>query len=139
VNHKQYGKIYAYETDGFSQHLMIDDANIPSLLSAPYLGFRTAYDPSNKLIESTRRFILSKDNPLFYEGTYASGIGSEHGKNKLVWPMSIIMEGMTLIIDNNTKNDLDYVWKRLEIGHPNTVSMRESFHVDDPTEFTREW
>ncbi len=101
--------MYAYETNGFFRHLILDDANIPSLLSAPYLGFRTPYDPSNELIQSTRRFILSKDNPLFYQGKYGSGVGSYHTKEQLVWPMSIIMEGMTLIIDNNTRKDLDYV------------------------------
>ncbi len=53
--------------------------------------------------------------------------------------MSIIMEGMSLIIVDNTKKDLDYVWKRLEIGHPNTISMRENIHVDDPIKFTRKW
>ncbi len=118
---------------------MIDDANVPSLLSASYLGFKTPYDPSNKLIQSTRRFILSKNNPFFCQGTYASGIGSNHTPEEFVWPMAIIMEGLTLTIDNNTKHDLDYVWKRLEISHVDTFSMHESFDVDDPRLFTRHW
>lgn len=55
--------------------------------------------------------------------------------------MSIIMEGMTLFINNNnnTKNDLDYVWKRLELSHANTFSIHESFHVNNPKRFTRNW
>lgn len=48
--------------------------------------------------------------------------------------MAIIMEGFT-----GTKNDLDYVWKRLEISHADTFSMHESFSVDNPKAFTRQW
>jgi meiotically up-regulated gene 157 (Mug157) protein len=29
----------AYEVDGFGSHLRMDDANVPSLLSLPYLGY----------------------------------------------------------------------------------------------------
>jgi len=91
------------------------------------------------LIQSTRRFILSKDNPLFYEGKSVSGIGSEHTQKNFVWPMSIIMEGLTLVINNSTKKDLDYVWKRLEISHVDTFAMHESFNVNRPKNFTRKW
>ncbi len=139
VKHNEYGKIYVYETDGFSQNLLIDDANVPSLLSAPYLGFKTPYDPSNELIESTRRFILSKSNTFYFGGKYASGIGSKHTPPNFVWPMSIIMEGLTININNKTKKYLDFVWKRLEISHAKTFSMHESFNVDDPRDFTRPW
>jgi meiotically up-regulated gene 157 (Mug157) protein len=139
VHHEHYGKIYAYEADGFSGYLLLDDANIPSLLSASYLGFKTPYDPMNKILQSTRRFILSKNNSLFFQGKYASGIGSEHTQKQFVWPMSIIMEGLTLMIDNKTKNDLDSVWQRLELSHVNTFSMHESFNVDNPKQFTRHW
>ncbi|CAF4069709.1 unnamed protein product [Rotaria magnacalcarata] len=139
VNHENYGKIYAFETDGFSQHLLIDDANIPSLLSATYLGFKTPYDPSNLLMQSTRQFILSKGNPYFFQGKNVSGIGSQHTAANYVWPMAIIMEGLTTIINNNTIKDLDYVWQRLEASHAYTFSMHESFDVNNPTEFTREW
>jgi meiotically up-regulated gene 157 (Mug157) protein len=118
---------------------MVDDANIPSLLSAPYLGFKTPYDPSNKLLKSTRQFILSKNNTQFFRGQYASGIGSRHTPTGFVWPMSIIMEGLTMTIDNITEKDLDYVWQRLEASHADTFSMHESFDVNDPTQFTRGW
>ncbi|CAF0991309.1 unnamed protein product [Rotaria sordida] len=139
VNHEKYGKIYAFETDGFFQNLLIDDANIPSLLSASYLGFKTSYDPLNQLIQSTRQFVLSKYNPLFFQGKYAWGIGSQHTQKNYVWPMAIIMEGLTISIDNNTIKDLDSVWQRLEISHANTFSMHESFNIDNPRDFTRRW
>ncbi len=37
-NHPKYGTIYAFEVDGFGNHLLMDDANVPSLLAMPYLG-----------------------------------------------------------------------------------------------------
>ncbi|CAF3898861.1 unnamed protein product [Rotaria sp. Silwood2] len=135
VNRDKYGQIYAYETDGFSQSLLLDDANVPSLLSASYLGFKTPYDPQDQLITSTRNFILSKDNRLFYQGQYAYGIGSHHTEVHNVWPMSIIMEGLT----NTTKKNLDSVWQRLEVSHAGTFSMHESFNVNNPKHFTRQW
>ncbi|CAF0719175.1 unnamed protein product [Adineta steineri] len=139
TDHPKYGKIYAYETDGFSKYLLVDDANVPSLLSASYFDFKTPYDPSNELIQSTRQFILSKNNTLFFEGKYASGIGSQHTQARYVWPMAIIMEGLTMIIDNKTKIDLDYVWERLEVSHADTFAMHESFNVENPKQFSRPW
>ncbi len=93
----------------------------------------------NKILQSTRQFILSNDNSLFFQGKFAYGIGSEHTTKQFVWPMSIIMEGLTLMLDNHTKYDLDSVWKRLELSHVETFSMHESFNVDDPKQFTRRW
>ena len=93
----------------------------------------------NKILQSTRQFILSKDNSLFFQGNFAHGIGSEHTSKQFVWPMSIIMEGFTLMLDNHTKNDLDSVWTRLEFSHVGTYSMHESFNVDNPKHFTRHW
>lgn len=135
VNHDKYGQIYAYETDGFSQSLLIDDANVPSLLSASYLGFKTPYDPQDKLLTSTRSFILSNNNRLFYQGLIAHGIGSHHTPSEYVWPMAIIMEGLT----DNSEKILDSVWQRLEASHANTFAMHESFNVNNPKEFSRQW
>ncbi|CAF1411524.1 unnamed protein product [Rotaria magnacalcarata] len=135
VHHDKYGQIYAYETDGFSQTLLLDDANVPSLLSASYLGFKTPYDPQDQLIASTRNFILSQANRLFFQGKYAHGIGSHHTSPGFVWPMSIIMEGLT----NDSEKNLDSVWQRLEASHADTFAMHESFNSNNPKEFTRPW
>jgi meiotically up-regulated gene 157 (Mug157) protein len=135
MKHEKYGQIYVYETDGFSPPLLLDDANVPSLLSASYLQFKTPYDPEDQLIKSTRQFILSSDNQLFYRGEHAHGIGSHHTPAQSVWPMSIIMEGLT----NHSQENLDQVWKRLETSHAGTFAMHESFNVNNPQEFTRKW
>ncbi|CAF0988228.1 unnamed protein product [Adineta ricciae] len=135
VQHATYGKIYAYETDGFSSPLLLDDANVPSLLSGAYLGFKTTYDPNDQILASTRKFVLSTDNSLFFQGEYASGIGSHHTQAQYVWPMAIIMEGFT----NHSQANLDSVWKRLEASHAGTFAMHESFDVNNPKQFTRTW
>ena len=113
----------------------MDDANVPSLLSSLYFNFQTPYDPYNQLIKSTHKFILSIDNPFYFQGLYGYGIGSKHTSPQYVWPMSIIMEGFT----NPSRKNIDSVWTRLEISHAGTFSMHESFNIDDPKQFTRLW
>ena len=65
VNHPEYGDIYAFEVDGFGSHLLMDDANVPSLLAMPYLGDVSKDDP---VYRNTRRFVLSDSNPWFWMG-----------------------------------------------------------------------
>ena len=84
--------IYAYEVDGRGNALFMDDANVPSLLSLPYLGVTTTDNPHYR---STREFILSKDNPFYFSGKKVSGIGSQHTPNKHVWPIAMAMEALT--------------------------------------------
>jgi len=71
---------------------MMDDANIPSLLSMPYFGYVGAKDVVYK---ATRAFILSPRNPYFYHGKYAEGIGSPHTPRGYVWPLSLVMQALT--------------------------------------------
>ena len=132
-------QMYAFETNGFSQHLLLDDANVPSLLSAAYLGFKTPYDPHDRLLRATRRFILSTRNRLFFKGANGSGVGSDHTEKGSVWPMSIIMEGFSAHLEDAANENLDSVWRRLEGSHADTFSMHESFDVNDPRVFTRKW
>ena len=54
---------------------IMDDPNVPSLLAAPYLGFCSIDD---EVYQATRRTILSPENPYYYEGERAAGIGSSH-------------------------------------------------------------
>ena len=88
-NHPKYGTIYAFEVDGFGNHLLMDDANVPSLLAMPYLGDVDINDP---IYQNTRRFVWSKDNPYFFKGKAGEGIGGPHIGYDMVWPMSIMMK-----------------------------------------------
>lgn len=84
-NHPKYGTIYAFEVDGFGNHFLMDDANVPSLLAMPYLGDVDVNDP---IYQNTRRFVWSKDNPYFFKGKAGEGIGGPHIGYDMIWPMS---------------------------------------------------
>ena len=132
ANHPIHGKIYAFETDGFGNYLLMDDANVPSLLSMPYLGSVSANDP---VYINTRNFILSSSNPYFFKGKYAEGIGGPHVALDMIWPLSIILRGLTSTNDTEIKKCLEMLIKT----HGDTGFMHESFHKDDPRKFTRSW
>lgn len=126
-----FGKIYAYEVDGFGQYCLMDDANIPSLLSLPYLG----YQGDSEIMQNTRRFILSEANPYYFQGKFARGIGSPHTPVNHVWHLSLIMQGMTSA-DEKEKEDILRMLSETDAG---TGLMHESVHVDNPERYTREW
>ncbi|MBN1559829.1 glycoside hydrolase family 125 protein [candidate division KSB1 bacterium] len=133
AEHLHFGPVIAYEVDGFGNKLFMDDANIPSLLSLPYLGCIAPDDP---LYLNTRNFVLSDNNPFFYKGTYAEGIGGPHtGWHDQIWPLSIIMRAMTSADDKEIKQCIDM----LLATHAGTGFMHESFHKDNPEKFTRKW
>ena len=92
VEHPKYGRIYAYETDGLGNYNLMDDANVPSLLALPYIGW---CDGNDEVYKNTRRFVLSEDNPYYHCGKVISGIGSPHTPGKYVWPISLMTEGIT--------------------------------------------
>ncbi len=127
----KYGYIYAYEVDGLGHAILTDDANIPSLLSAPYIGYTT---PSDRYYQDTRRFLLSSDNPSFYQGTVARGIGSFHTPDHWVWPLALIMQGLTA----TTQSEKQDVLGQLLASDPGDHLLHESFDPDDPKRFTRE-
>lgn len=132
VNHPVFGKVYAYETDGFGNHLFMDDANVPSLLSLPYLGCVPVAD---KVYQNTRRLILSDCNPFYFKGKAAEGIGGPHVALDWVWPLSIIVRGLTSVNDNEIKNCINTLLKT----HGGKGFMHESFHKDNPEKYTRDW
>lgn len=131
-DHPKFGKIYAYETDGMGNYNLMDDANVPSLLSLPYLGWRSSNDP---IYVNTRRFILSKENPYYYAGTAAKGIGSPHTPNKYIWHISLAMQGLT----SSDPAEINGLLDLFESTTAGTGRMHEGFHADDPNKFTREW
>lgn len=132
IDHLNYGKVFAYEVDGFGNMLFMDDANIPSLLSLPYLG---AVDVDDEIYHNTRNFILSEDNPYFFKGKFAEGIGGPHVGLNMIWPMAIIMRALTSEDDNEIISCLTTLKKT----HAGTGFMHETFHKDDPKNSTRSW
>lgn len=132
VTHEKYGEIYACETDGMGNYCMIDDANIPSLLSIPYIGYAASDAP---LYKNTRKFLLSHDNPFYFEGKYAKGIGSRHTPENFVWHMALVMQGLT----STDKDEIKEILEMILRTDADTGYLHEGFHVDDPHNFTREW
>jgi meiotically up-regulated gene 157 (Mug157) protein len=132
INTAKFGKIFAYEVNGYGSYNLMDDANIPSLLSLPYLGLVKSNDP---IYQNTRKMLLSENNPFFFKGKAAEGIGGPHVGMDYIWPMSIIMRGLTSTDDKEIKNCLDMLQKT----HAGTGFMHESFHKDDASKYTRKW
>ena len=131
-NHAEYGTIYAFEVDGFGNQYFMDDANVPSLLALAYLGDVDVNDP---IYQNTRRYVWSKDNPYFFKGTAGEGIGGPHIGYDMIWPMSIMMKAFTSQNDEEIKSCI----KMLMDTDAGTGFMHESFHKDDPTNYTRSW
>lgn len=123
---------WAYEVDGYGNTLFMDDANLPSLLSLPWLGIRTARDP---VYVQTRKRVWSDANPWFFTGRFGSGIGGPHEGARMIWPLSLITLAMT------SRDDLEIAscLRELRDTDAGTGLLHESFDVDDPAKFTRPW
>lgn len=132
VDHKIFGKVYAFEVNGMGSYNLMDDANVPSLLSLPYLGAVKNTDP---VYINTRKMVLSEYNPFFFKGSAAEGVGGPHIGKDMIWPMSIIMRALTSNNDQEIRNCI----QTLKKTHGNTGFMHESFHKNDPVKFTRKW
>lgn len=132
VEHPEFGKIYAFEVDGFGGSYIMDDSNVPSLLSLPYLG---AVEDGDVVYQNTRKFVLSQANPYFFKGTAAEGIGGPHAGQDMIWPMSITIRALT----SKDKTEIKHCIEMLQKTHGGKGFMHESFHKDDPTNFTRSW
>jgi len=132
ADHLNYGKVIAFEVDGFGNRLMMDDSNVPSLLALPYLG---CMDQSNSVYQNTRKFLFSTDHNWYFEGKAASGIGSPHTLKDMIWPMTLIIKAMT----SHDPVEIADCLKTLKQTHANTGFIHESFHKDNPANFTRKW
>ena len=132
VTHPVHGEVWAYEVDGFGNRHHMDDANIPSLLSLPYLG---ACAPDDPIYRRTRAFVLSQDNPYYFQGGAGEGVGGPHVGLEMIWPLGITMRALTSTDDT----EIAHCLRMLKETHGGTGFMHESFHQDDSTRFTREW
>jgi len=144
VTHPVFGEVFAYEADGFGNHLLMDDANVPSLLGLPYLqsphltGPLSVLHPEQRgytVYQNTRRMLLSESNPFFFKGKAGEGIGGPHVGAEMVWPLSIIIRGLT----SHDSQEMAVCLKMLQQSNAGTGFMHESFHKDDASHFTRKW
>ncbi len=132
MRHPTHGRIFAFEVDGFGNALFADDANAPSLLALPYLGYCPVNDPT---YQRTRSFVLSAQNPYYVKGKHAEGVGGPHQGPNRVWPLAVVMRGLTSTDDAEIRHCLRMlVWLSGGSG-----LMHESVMADDPKVFTRSW
>ena len=120
VHHPRFGRIYAYEADGLG------------LLSLPYLGYLPPEDP---VYQNTRAWLLSEENPCYFQGKAACGVGSEHTAAGYVWPIALAMQGLTA----NCFEEKERIIRLLLGTTAGCGRMHESFYADDPSQFTRPW
>ncbi|THH17624.1 hypothetical protein EW146_g3227 [Bondarzewia mesenterica] len=124
--------IIAYETNGLGGRYVMDDANVPSLLALPYIGF---VERNNSAYMTTRELLLSRRNPYYARGMNFSGIGGPHVNVWHPWPMSQISAIY------GTEND-DEILKSLYLIANNTVGLgliHESQSIYEYADYTRSW
>jgi meiotically up-regulated gene 157 (Mug157) protein len=122
--------MYAYETDGFGRYNLMDDANIPNLTTMPYYDWCSAFDQTYL---STRAFALSMDNPFFFSGRYAQGLGSPHTPYGYVWPLGIIGRALTA----TSSIEVATAITTLSETDGESGMIHESFYPDGYWRFTR--
>ncbi len=122
--------MYAYETDGNGRFNLMDDANVPNLTTLPDLDWCSAYDPTYL---NTRAFTLSMDNPWYFSGRYAEGLGSPHTPYGFVWPLGIIGRALT---STDSKEVEASITTLAETDSENGM-IHESFYPDGYWRFTR--
>ena len=125
------GTIWAYEVDGFGSHALMDDANVPSLLSLPYLDS----SPDAALYGRTRSFVWSERNPWFFRGSAGEGIGGPHIGPDSIWPMSQIIYALT----SSSNTQIAGAIQMLKGSASATGFMHESYNRNNPAIFTRAW
>ncbi|MGH8163683.1 MAG: glycoside hydrolase family 125 protein, partial [Rhodanobacteraceae bacterium] len=130
VNLPGFGRIYAYEVDGRGHANLMDDANVPSLLSIPYFGYVGVHDI---VYRATRAFVLSPRNPYYFAGKYASGIGSPHTPRGYVWPLALVMQALT----STDRNEIERVMGFIAASDVGDHRLHESFNDDWPEAYTR--
>lgn len=125
------GTIWAYEVDGFGSQMLMDDANVPSLLALPYLNS----SPDAALYARTRAFVWSERNPWFFRGTAGEGIGGLHEGINMIWPMSQTVYALT----SRSEAEVSRALKMLKVGSASSGFIHESYDRNNPNQFTRAW
>lgn len=148
-NHPTYGKMYAFEVNGMTSNansgegkLLMDAANIPSLIAAPWLNY-CAVDDQTYL--NTRAFVLSDDNPFYYVGSLASGIGDPHDsisglpnphkQYPVIWPMSLAMQGLT----STNEEEIDMCLQYMMNLAGDMYVMHEAVNANNSNDYSRDY
>lgn len=132
VHHKKWGHVFAFEVDGYGSAILMDDANLPSLLALPLLGFLRKEEGT---YQNTRKMILSKEgNPYYLTGKAFKGIGGPHIGLSNAWPMSLLVQAMTSDDDAEITELLEAVKQASPLG-----LVHESVNVDRVRDYTRSW
>lgn len=150
VTHREFGEIFAYEVDGFGGANLMDDANVPSLLSMPLFKYADSRFPLPwsqdskagsgsgrtkkdyfKVYQNTRRFIMSSWNPYWAWGPALSAVGGPHLGPGKGWPMAALVAGLTAF-----EEEAGYLDDR---GKPVAVASSSSSSENDTLKAQVEW
>jgi meiotically up-regulated gene 157 (Mug157) protein len=156
VHHRDFGDIFAYEIDGYGGANLMDDANVPSLLSIPLFSYFTSSSPLPspakgdpkrnyaQIYKNTRSFILSPANPYWSQGPALSAIGGPHLGPGKGWPMAAIVRALGAFeMEGLSKAELEVEVKgQLKMVLDSTAGtgvVHESVQGWNAEDWTRAW
>ena len=132
IQHPIFGEMYAYEIDGFGSYSLMDDANIPSLLSIPHLGYEPA---SQHVYDNTRAFVLSSYNPYYARGPVLNATGGPHLGPGMAWPMGLIVQLLTTEDDEEIVDGI----RQLMNSTSGLGLIHETVNSHNEKHWTRSW
>jgi meiotically up-regulated gene 157 (Mug157) protein len=124
IEHEKYGQIYAYESDGLGKYILMDEDEMPNLLSMPLFGYASVEDA---IYQNTRKYILSPENTYYHEGKQLSGLSTSKVGDERITSHSLILQAMT----EDNPLEYDRLIELIKASHGGTYEMQESLDADD--------